>query len=314
MAIPTPDQSWVFETEKSHAARLVSILSCDVNSSSTSPTDGPGTTNGSRSFTIVDTHQPALVYSTHPPSLLPPETLKYLTRVFRLDGTCSDAGWLLHHPRMRALVCNPKCTCDTPSASSYSLQPRDTGARANTSLCVLSIVPPFSPPPSSIPCTPVGTFALKTHPKSIAPLLVDALSCREKSNNLVAVACSNTCNCSPKALCEFRASESTATHLLHAIFSPEEGLFRWGVTATSRASGSSASSGGGGDAVPGAGREAGSTLGQAWANYNHGGSQAQDYALLCAGVHHLVTLSYTLSSSTPSSPYATRHTSYIRRL
>jgi hypothetical protein len=99
-------------------------LSCDVNSSSSSPTDGPGT----RSFAIVDTHQPALVFSTHPPSLLPPETLKYLTRVFRLDGTCSDAGWLLHHPKMRALVCDPKCTYAKPSISSHSLQHINTSA------------------------------------------------------------------------------------------------------------------------------------------------------------------------------------------
>jgi hypothetical protein len=137
MTIPTPDQSWVFETEKSHAGRLVSILSCDVNSSHSSPTDGPGT----RSFTIVDTHQPALVFSTHPPSLLPPETLKYLTRVFRLDGTCADAGWLLHHPKMRALVCDPKCTNAEPSVSSYSLQPRDTGALTTPSAFHPSIHP-----------------------------------------------------------------------------------------------------------------------------------------------------------------------------
>ena len=288
MTIPTPDQSWVFETEKSHAGRLVSILSCDVNSSSSSPTDGPGT----RSFTIVDTHQPALVFSTHPPSLLPPETLKYLTRVFRLDGTCADAGWLLHHPKMRALVCDPKCTNAEPSVFSYSLQPRDTGALTTPSAFHPSITNPPSPAP--------GTFALKTHPKSIAALMVEALSCREKSNN-EAVACCDTCNCVPKALCEFRASESTATHLLHVIYSPAEGLFRWGVTATSRAT-----------AALEAGHAAGSTTRQAWAhNFDYGEAQPQDYALLCAGGCHIPRPPVWGHHRHCSMLYVMRHTSAV---
>jgi hypothetical protein len=110
--------------------------------------------------------------------------------------------------------------------------------------------------------------------------MVDALSCRDKSNN-EAVACCDTCNCFPKALCEFRASESTATHLLHVIYSPEEGLFRWGVTATSRAS-----------AAPEADHAADSTVRQAWAhNFDHGGAHSQDYALLYAGGRHMLRLS-----------------------
>ena len=223
--IPLVHQTWIFEVDAAHSSRLATIIA------------GKDPKPQREEVTVARPNPGQevmrLIYSSQPPSMLPPETLKYLNRVFKVHGCCSDLGWLMHHPYTRDLV-------------------QDSTV----------------------------VFAVKTHPKSIAPMVIEALSCREQPSSLTAAACTARCACTYKARCQFRASETAATHLLHIVFSSEEGLFRWGVTRKQdlpsvghgeKGPASSIDDGGDGD------RDRDSTQPQQ-SNYSR-----EDYLMLCAG-------------------------------